>query len=502
MNRIRKAFRLSVLSIGLLAAGAVTAAAQQSPPSEMSDAQTSTLQQHLDLLSSKIDSLRQQLEQSQSEMEAMRQEIASLRSQLAGTTQTQTAAQAAADLRAGVEQLQERTGVLESEVRQHDQTKVESLSKYPVRIFGTLLFTSVSNSGDTDDIDLPIVALPAQPDVPVGSFSATARQSLLGIDASGPRLWGAKSSAVISVDFFGGIPYADYTTSAGTVRLRTAQATLDWPNRSLAAVFDQPIISPQNPTSWLSVGEPALAWSGNLWTWSPQLVFREDSILPGRQLSAAFAIIDPPSPGSSSSGGQRSPDAAERSRQPGYEARLGDAISWRGRPVDLGVGGYYSRHDYSYDENVDAWAGTADWKIPLANSVEFSGELYRGRAIGGLGGGAFKDYASYDYYTSLRGLDAEGGWGQLKFTFSSTLEANLAVGQDNAFNNELRRSDLASDQDAYGSLARNQTAYGNLVYRPRSYLLISPEFRLIRSWPISGAVNSNKIFGLAAGYLF
>lgn len=249
MNRIRKAFRLSVLSIGLLAAGAVTAAAQQSPPSEMSDAQTSTLQQHLDLLSSKIDSLRQQLEQSQSEMEAMRQEIASLRSQLAGTTQTQTAAQAAADLRAGVEQLQERTGVLESEVRQHDQTKVESLSKYPVRIFGTLLFTSVSNSGDTDDIDLPIVALPAQPDVPVGSFSATARQSLLGIDASGPRLWGAKSSAVISVDFFGGIPYADYTTSAGTVRLRTAQATLDWPNRSLAAVFDQPIISPQNPTS-------------------------------------------------------------------------------------------------------------------------------------------------------------------------------------------------------------------------------------------------------------
>ena len=102
----------------------------------------------------------------------------------------------------------------------------------------------------------------------------------------------------------------------------------------------------------------------------------------------------------------------------------------------------------------------------------------------------------------LRGLDAEGGWGQLKFTFSPVLEANAAVGQDNAFENELRSSDLATQLDVYANLARNQTVFGNLVYRPKTYLLFSTEYRQIRSWPITGDVDRNRIVGLAAGYLF
>src|ERR1035441_2415465 len=48
----------------------------------------------------------------------------------------------AADLRTSIEQLKERTEVTESQIKQHDQTKVESASKYPLRISGMLLFRS------------------------------------------------------------------------------------------------------------------------------------------------------------------------------------------------------------------------------------------------------------------------------------------------------------------------------------------------------------------------
>jgi regulator of replication initiation timing len=459
-------------------------------------------ERHLDQLTSQLDNMRQQLQDSQREMDELRSELRSLREQLAEKSGSEKAAQDQAALSSSVERLREDTDILQAEVKQHEQVKVETASKYPVRITGTILFTSALNSGTPDNIDLPIVALPKNPGSPQGSLSATPRQTILGFDASGPHLWSAKSSADLSIDFFGGIPYSDYTTAAGIVRLRTAHARLDWSDRALALAFDRPLISPLEPTSWLTVGEPAMAWAGNLWTWTPQLQFTEHEILPNRKLTLGLALMDPAAPGPPQVNGLRTPDASESSKQPGYEARVGYDWSLHDRPVHLGAGGYYSRQTYSYDRHVDAWAGTADWSISLARPVGLSGEFYRGRAIGGLGGGAFKDYVTYDNYAILRGLDDEGGWGQLKIVITPSLEANLAFGQDNAFASDLRNSDLATEQNEYANLARNQDALGNLIYRPRSYLLLSAEFRQIHSWPIAGHMNSNRVFGLAAGYSF
>jgi regulator of replication initiation timing len=457
---------------------------------------------HLDQLTNQLDNMRRQLQDSQKEMDELRNELRGLRDQLAEKSESAKASQDQGALTSSVEKLREDTDVLQAEVKQHDQIKVETASKFPVRISGTILFTSALNSGTPDNIDLPIVALPNTPNSPHGSLSATPRQTLLGLDASGPRLWSAKSSADISIDFFAGIPYADYTTAAGFVRLRTAHARLDWTDRNLALAFDRPLVSPWQPTSWLTVGEPALAWAGNLWTWTPQIQFTERAILPSRKLTLALGLMDPAAPGVPQVNGLRTPDASESSKQPGYEARTEYDWSPHEHPVHLGAGGYYSRQSYTYDRHVDAWAGTADWSIALAHPVGLSGEFYRGRAIGGLGGGAFKDYVTYNNYALLRGLNDEGGWAQLKIVFSPTLEANLAFGQDNAFASDLRNSDLATEQNEYATLARNQDALGNLVYRPRAYLLLSAEFRQIHSWPIAAQGNTNRVFGLAAGYSF
>ncbi len=422
---------------------------------------------------------------------------------MAVKNQSDAAARDADSLRASVTQLREETDLLQAQVKQHDQTKVETSSKYPLRLSGTLLLTSIFNSTNADNFNLPIVAAPRVPATPQGSLSETASQTILGLDASGPRLWGAKSYADLNADFWGGTASTSYTAAAGAFRLRTFHARLEWPTRTLGVALDRPLISPWQPTSWVTLAEPALAWSGNLWAWSPQLVFKQDAIL--HDFNFGIGLIDPPAPGAYTQG-QASPtnlpSPSERSRQPGYESRIGFASSWRDHPLNVGAGGYYSRQSYPYANHVDAWAGSVDWDMVFSQAFRFSGQLYRGKAIGGLGGGAFKDYVSSSVEHYLDGLNAAGGWAQAKVTFSSWLEANLSAGLDNAYAADLRDSDQAMGQGSYASLARNETLIGNLVYRPKSYLLLSTEFRQINSRSINGRAWQDRVFGVATGYIF
>ena len=485
-----------VLALILCPAGAI--AQQAEAPRQ--PAEDADFNHHLDELTSKLDSMRQQLIESQNEMDELRNELRSLRAQLAEKSQADTADRDADVLRASVTQLKEETEVLQAQVQQHDQSKVETSSKFPLRIHGALLVTSIFNSGNVDDFNLPIVALPTSPYTPQGSLSESASQTMLGFDASGPHLWGAKSFADLSVDFWGGASSTNYTSAAGALRLRTAHARLEWPTRSFGVALDRSLLSPWQPTSWVTLAEPALSWSGNLWTWSPQLVFKQGNIL--KHVDFGIGLIDPPAPTSYTQGQTNSPSASERSRQPGYESRIGFSSSPHDLPINFGVGGYYSRQAYAYGHSVDAWAGTADWDIAFHRAFRLSGQFYRGKAIGGLGGGAFKDYVSSAAEHYVDGLDAAGGWIQAKFPFTQTFEANVSAGVDNAYAADLRDSDQATAQGWYAGLARNGTLIANLVYRPRSYLMLSTEFRQIDSKWIFGQNYEDRVFGIATGYIF
>src|SRR5258708_27487554 len=78
----------------------------------------------------------------------------------------------------------------------------------------------------------------------------------------------------------------------------------------------------------------------------------------------------------------------------------------------------------------------SDWSVPFAGSLELSGEFYRGRGIGGLGAGfgrsAVWSGSLFDPSTIVRGLDATGGWAQLKFKPAKKYEFNGAFGQDSS----------------------------------------------------------------------
>jgi hypothetical protein len=487
-----------------------------------------SLTEQIQKLTESMTRTQAQLRQSQQQLDEMRQQLNALQRQMAheGSTvlaptvpdataasssspaQTPSAAEAVA-----IDDLRERQAMQGAQIATHEQTKVESESKYPVKITGLLLLNGFVNTRQVDMAATPTVALPGS-----GSTGASVRQTVLGFDARGPHLFGAHSYADLSVDFDGnpqsGSSSANYTgyynANSTLLRLRTAHAGLQWQHSETYFALDRPIFSPDAPTSLIAVAEPALAWSGNLWTWNPQLGATQDlRISDARNLRLQAALIDVgDAPLSSVLTNTVSigipPSTAEQSRWPGAEARVTLLGSKLEEESHLGVGGFFAPHLSPLGDRYDAWAGTLDARFLLPARLQFTGSFYRGEALGGLGGGLYKDFgyrtdSDGSYY--FRPLDDVGGWVQLKEKTSERLEFNAAFGMDNVFAKELRPY-AVSGGTIYQNLARNQTFTGNVIYSPSAYLLFSLEYRHLESSPVTGFASGSNIIGLGAGYKF
>jgi hypothetical protein len=491
------------------------------------------LSQEIQKLTDAMSLTQTQLEQSQRQLDEMRKQLSELQRQMAqsganassqspagsvSASSSSSQAEPEADS-AAIQDIRERQAMQESQIATLEQSKVESVSKYPIKVTGLLLLNGFVNTGAVDMAATPTIALQGS-----GSTGATVRQTVLGIDARGPHLFGAHSYADLRVDFDGNpasnsstTTYSGYYNANATLlRLRTAHAGLKWEHTEAYFSLDHPIFSPEAPTSLTAVAVPALAWSGNLWTWNPQVGITQDfgpSDSHSIRLQAALidvgdAPLSPPAPISSTLT-TTPPSSGEESRWPGGEARVelrGPVVNNKGDRNHFGIGGYFAPH-YStmLGHGFDSWAGTLDARLFLPARLEFTGSFYRGQALGGLGGGAFKDFVynadsdSTNYY--FRPLDDVGGWAQLKERLSERLEFNAAFGIDNAFANELRQY-AVSGGTSYQNLSRNHTYTGNVIYSPSAYLQFSLEYRHLESYPVIGLPSGSHIIGLGAVYKF
>ena len=453
-----------------------------------------------------------QLNESQRQLEEMRQQLAALQGTAAKAedpTTSQTAESDAAKLAAQVEDLRERQSLQEAQIAVQEQTKVESESRFPVKVSGLVLMNGFVNTRNVDMAATPTLAVPGG-----GSTGASVRQTIIGLDMRGPHLFGARSHGDLRVDFDGSTAATGgYANGYGIdlVRLRTAHAVLDWEHTEAFFSMDRPIISPNVPDSLTAVAEPPLAWSGDLWNWTPQFGVTQDvsvsSVPRLRAQAALIAIADAPYTASlaAQNGAAPTQSTAEASRWPGVEARISTPGGQSEESAQIGVGGLFAPHRSIGGTRFDSWAGTLDYRLPLPAHMELSGIFYRGAALGGLGGGAYKDYV---YRLDLDGdgfyfrtLDDVGGWTQWKQRLSQRLEFNEALGIDNVPAGELRPYAGAASA-VYRNAARNRTATGNVIFSPSAYLLFSLEYRRIESSPVNGPTAASDIIGVAAGYKF
>jgi hypothetical protein len=147
----------------------------------------------------------------------------------------------------------------------------------------------------------------------------------------------------------------------------------------------------------------------------------------------------------------------------------------------------------------------ADWDIALSRRVSFSGEFYRGRALGSLGGGIGRSVLFSgdpgDPTTEIRALNSVGGWSQLKIKAFAKLEFNGAFGVDSPFAADVRAFPFSQSYPD-PTLVRNVAALVNFVYRPRSNLLFSTEYRHLNTSHISDDVYPAGQVNLMMGILF
>ncbi len=466
-------------------------------------AQTPTqdeLTNKVQVLTDALGKAQAQLEQSQRQLDELREQLADVRRQINGGSNDPDPPDDAAKLAAQVEALKENQAVLQSEVATHDQSKVESESKYPVKVSGLILLNGFVNTSQVDVPEDPGMALSGP-----GSTGATMRQTVLGIDARGPHIFGATSSADLRTDFFGSVPGSGSYSTVGLLRLRTAHAALDWASEELYFALDRPLVNPGQPTSLTAVAIPALAWSGNLWSWNPQIGVRHDQLIFGEtRFRTEAALIDVADPSYAATTSAAS--TGQQSRWPGLQARLAMVGDDANRGFQLGASGYFAKHRTAYGSQFDSWAGTLDYRQPLPAGLELSGNFYRGQALGGLGGGAYKDYGvrpdldnSGAYY--IRAFDDVGGWAQLKERAGERLEFNGAVGIDDVPAHEVRAY-ATTESVSYQNLARNQTVFGNVIFSPSAWLEFSLEYRHLASFSASYPAASSHVIGVAAGYKF
>ena len=486
------------------------------------------LQTQVQALNSQLADLRAEQQRTSAEDRALRQELDLVKGQMAAAAngsanpasppgaRVSEAVPASPPLSAPQEptaldritKLEENQEITDAKVTEQDQTKVESGSKYRLRLSGIVLLNLYENRGLVDNQDFPQLAEPPQSQplfVSPGSFGGSLRQSQIKLEAFGPDLFGARTGAEVQFDFAGGFPDTWNGAVQGLVRLRTGTMWLNWANTSIVAGQDRLFFAPLAPTSLATLANPALSYAGNLWDWTPQVrIEHRFRFSDTSSVELQAGILDSLTGDTPQPGNYRDPSWGEESGQPAYATR----ISWNyrafGQDLTVGLAGYYGRQNWGFNRNVDGWAGMADVTLPLGKLFEFTGAFYRGRAVAGLGGGIGQSVLLngpfMDPATTFRGLDSMGGWAQLKIKPLAKLEINAALGLDNPFASEMRQ--YQPNSIYLESYSKNLSPLVNFIYQVRSDILFSTEYRHIQTSLLDTGSNSANHINLSLGYIF
>lgn len=407
-----------------------------------------------------------------SDVEVLRDELATLREQvraLADEVRTLRAgspatALASVALVAGAQEpaaLQLPPEVIQAQVAELAQVKVESASKFPVRITGTVLSNTAYNSGDANWLESPNIVGTTSG----GSMTSTMRQSRLGFDVHSIAIGAWEAKGTLIVDFFGGTPGFVTGTVMGLPRLLYAYGRLERGGTALQAGQDHGMLAPRDPTSLAAYAFPQFFRSGNLYLRAPQVRVEQRvggwtakaGIIAPIAGDAAGTYVFAPAAG-----------AGERSERPALEGHVGYG---RGTLDDaaeaqVGVSGHYGWIKQA-GQLITASAGAVDFNV-RAGRVGFAGEAFLADELDAYGSGVGQPGR------------AEGGW----------LEARLAAHRRVSFNGGAS-IDRRPDGAGLAGRLRNTSAFGNVIWKLTPEVAASVEYKWLQTRYGSGRNREN-----------
>ena len=397
-----------------------------------------------------IAAMRQELARLRAEVDALKQAMGTKAVEPGTPAATPGAAQAVpAETAAAV-------SVLQTQVQELAQVKVESDSRLPIKIFGTILSNTFFNSDEANWLENPNIVnrfggFTGRP----GSFSSTLRQSRIGLAINGPDIGGAKASARVIMDFFGGTPAFNTGQVMGLPRLLYAFARIDGAKTALEVGQDHMMLAPRDPTSLAALSFPDLFRSGNLYLRVPQarverklgggLTVMGGIVAPiAGDFEEDFYMFVPPA------------GAGERSKMPAVQAHLGyKSGDDESRQFAIGVSGHYGRERVG-TVNEKSYAGAVDFNVQ-GGRIGAAGEFFFGENVDQFGGSINQNAKS------------AGGWAEARFRMTNRLSVNGGFGIDRL------------PDDEFVTLARreNRSIFSNVIFKLTPEVSTSVEYRFL-----------------------
>lgn len=430
--------------------------------------------------SSKLDQLLAQMQQLREENHSLRHDMDDLRREVkelkaAGGKDNPPVATAVPD------HLNEQINIINQRVEDLDAAKVESAGHFPLKISGLVLMNSYLYAGKTGGADLPLTAANGPSQQAAG---ATFRNTEIGLQYSGAKgIFGAQMSGDLNLDFYGGTLSSQNTLA----RIRTADITLNWEQRSFAFALDKPILSPRNPDSLSQLGFPSLANSGNLWLWQPQMRYEERMHFnDSTGLTARLGVY------LSNDTFTGLPTSIRISpTRPALQGRFELFHDFKnGRRVEIAPGFHLSR-SLADGLGATSYAASLDWLVALVPHVDWTGFAFTGQDLSGLGIAALHQ-GLVIRNGQLIPVRTRGGWTQLGFHLGSRTDFNLIAGLDDDNNLDLTGN----------AVGRNLTYLANLRFRLASHVVLGPEIMQIRTNYLQTGILRVNRYDLALGYLF
>lgn len=426
------------------------------------------------------------------EMQRLREEVAALRKELRESRMAPALLQASISRQdqpaAPTQEISPSAQIemLRAQIEEQAQTKVESNSRFPVKIFGAIVantFFNAGQRGEADWIDQPTVVGPSAAGLPRGSFSASMRQTRLGAMVRGPEIAGLRSSGVVAVDFFGSIPPFDAGPVISQPRLLYAFARLEGERNALQVGQDQMLFAPNNPTSLAAMSFPGFYRSGNLYARYPQIRFERRQAMGERNRWTIAGCLIAPLGGVTVNPGSfvYSNSTGERSMHPAFQGRL----AWsQGGPSDagfeIGASGHIGRLRFA-TTTQESWGFALDFDA-RAGRFGLGGEMFVGENLAAMGG-AVAQFAK-----------SAGGFIEARLRAAERLDFNGGYGTDRLF-------DLGS---AFGTLRypANASFFGNFIFHATPEFETSLEYRWLSTEPVSRIQRHNHHVNLVFVYRF
>lgn len=420
-----------------------------------------------------VQTVDDQLREMRAEIQRLRQELDDVKQALKSRTQETEAV--------------DDVPLLRAQIQEQAQTKVETTTKFPMKVFGTIVSNSFWNSGEPNWLDIPNIAGPRNAAIRPGSFSSSLRQTRIGANLEGPKVAGMKVDGALVMDFSGGIPNFQTGQVMALPRLLYGYVRLDGEKTAVEIGQDHMILAPKNPTTLAGSSFPTLYRSGNLYLRAPQ-IRAERTLASGDfgEIRAAGGIMAPIAGDLGGFGGIYQfvpPNAAgERSRMPAVQSRL----SWRATPAgpyeqpqwEFGASGHYGRERYANGVSP-SWATSVDFDAN-AGRIGIGGEYFVGRNLDAFGG-------------SIAQLaKSQGGFIEGRLTASSRMSFNSGYGTDRLF-------DLAKFPVP---LSRNGTFFANGIYSFTPEFRAALEYQRLSTKSVVDGIRRNNHFNLTFAYSF